>query len=487
MDVAEKSAVESVLVVDDEFAICRMVSKVLQGEGFEPVVATRPEEALSVSKTRNFRLAFVDIKLPEMSGFDLAVKLKENRPLMEIVFMTGYGTLDSAVRAIKVGAYDFLRKPFNISELKLCVKRFQERETLKEQVRLAERHYFHLVQHIPLLIFVMRKDLQLEFVNNACSVMLGYSSDEAVNVPHWLMDRIHQEDRRRIQDLFENAFSPGGTPFSTECRFFHRNGRQVHTIIKSIPWLDAANNLQLERLEGIVVDITDRVFLEKALVQREKLNTLGAISAEVAHEIRNPLVAIGGFARRLQSKFPDLSEIEIILDESQRLEKILDRIRNYLKPVEVIPQECSVNSIILNSVNLLAHELDRKQLQYCLDFDSELPKAYIDPDILGEVVMILIRKIEEMMAQGANLLIRSFESDQNLHIEFKSTASGFKVKNAEHLFLPFDEGGQSIGLPFAYRLLKNMSGLLSFTQDEIHTTFTVTLPKSVISLNQEVS
>lgn len=482
MTVPEKSAAESVLVVDDEPAICRMVSKVLQGAGFEPVVATHPREALTASKARNFRLAFVDIRLPEMNGFDLAAKLKENTPLMEIVFMTGYGTLDSAVQAIKLGAYDFLRKPFNISELKLCVKRFQERERLKEQVRSVERHYFHLVQHIPLLIFVMRRDLQLEFANNACSAMLGYPPEEAVNVPSWLLDRVHPEDRQRIQGLFQAAFGPEGAPFSTECRFFHRDGHLVHTIIKSIPWLESENHRQLERLEGIIVDITDRVFLEKALVQREKLNTLGAISAEVAHEIRNPLVAIGGFARRLQNKFPELSEIQIILNESQRLEKILDRIKNYLKPVEVAPRECSVNSIILNCVNLLAHELNRKRLQYCLDLDSELPQAYIDPDILSEVVMILIRKIEEIVERGGSLLIKSFESDQNLHIEFKSTATGFRIKNAEQLFLPFDEGGQSIGLPFAYRLLKNMSGLLSFAQDETYTSFTITLPKSRVPL-----
>lgn len=479
----EKNGAELVLVVDDEPSICRMVSKVLQGEGFDPIIATHPREALAVSEEQNFHLAFVDIRLPEMSGLDLAIKLKEHNPFLEVVFMTGYGTFDSAVQAIKVGAYDFLRKPFNISELKLCLKRFQEREALKEQVRLAESHYYHLVQHIPLLIFVMRNDLQLEFVNDACAVILGYSPDEVVNVANWFLERVHLEDRERIRTLFQAAFTSNSSPFSTDCRFLHKEGHLVHAIIKSIPSFEHENGCQLERLEGIIVDITDRVFLEKALVQKEKLNTLGAISAEVAHEIRNPLVAIGGFARRLQNKFPNVSEIDIILNESQRLEKILDRIKNYLKPVEVLPTECSVNSIIINCVSLLAHELDRKRLQYCLDLDPELPDAYIDPDILSEVFMILIRKVEEMIGQGGALAIKTFESDQNLHIEFKSPARGFRIKNADQLFLPFDEGGQSIGLPFAYRLLKNMSGLLSFAQDETYTTFTVTLPKSVVPIS----
>jgi signal transduction histidine kinase len=88
-----------------------------------------------------------------------------------------------------------------------------------------------------------------------------------------------------------------------------------------------------DQLEEMVIQRT--LALEeayKAMLQEEKLKTLGSISAQMAHEIRNPLMAIGGFARRLQAKNPDSFELEIIVQESSRLEQILKRIESYLRP-----------------------------------------------------------------------------------------------------------------------------------------------------------
>ena len=225
-------------------------------------------------------------------------------------------------------------------------------------------------------------------------------------------------------------------------------------------------------------EICERKRLEKALAQKEKLKTLGAIAAEVAHEIRNPLVCIGGFARRLKKKFPDLSECDIILSESRRLEKILSRIRNYLKPVEIHRQKCSINTVLTDCLNLLCPEMERRQVMCTLDLAPKLPVVYIDPEILTQIFINLIRNAAEAMDKKGTLDIKTFESDQDLHIEFKNKASGSKVKNPEALFMPFGEGGQSIGLPLCYRLLKDMDGHLLFTQKKDYMVFTVSLSKA---------
>ena len=232
-------------------------------------------------------------------------------------------------------------------------------------------------------------------------------------------------------------------------------------------------NEQLKR------EIENRKRLEKALVQREKLETLGAIAAEVAHEIRNPLVSIGGFARRLQERFPDLPECEIILNESQRLEKILTRIKNYLKPVEISPQECSVNIIIADCVDLLSPEMDRRQAMCQLDLDPKLSVVLADPSLLAQIFINLIRNASAAMIEGEILNIRTFEREQDLQIEFKNKVAGAKIKQPELLFMPFAEGGRSLGLPLSYKLLEDMGGLLSVTQEQDFMIFTVSLPKTV--------
>ena len=231
--------------------------------------------------------------------------------------------------------------------------------------------------------------------------------------------------------------------------------------------------------EQLKQEIEERKRLEKALVQKEKLNTLGAIAAEVAHEIRNPLVAIGGFARRLQKRFPDLRECDIMLRESRRLEKILDRIRNYLKPVQIRYQECSANTVISDCLDLLSPEMDRRGVTCRLSLDPALPIVYVDPDILTQISINLIRNAAEAMDKRGTLLIKTFESENKIHIDFKNEAQGQKIKDSELLFLPFDEGGQSIGLPLCYRLVRKMGGILSFAQEENFTVFTISLPKTV--------
>ena len=148
---------QEILVVDDEPSGVEAVADFLSIEGYQPLVCTHPQEVLATFEKDRFCLGFVDINLPDMSGLELASKLKEIDPRIEIVFMTGYGTFDNAVEAIKIGAYDYLRKPFGINELSLCLRRFQERQALTERLEHSERRYFSLVQSIPTIIFVIKE------------------------------------------------------------------------------------------------------------------------------------------------------------------------------------------------------------------------------------------------------------------------------------------------------------------------------------------
>ena len=472
-----KSIREQILVVDDDPHICQTLADALEDKGYRPITCINAKDALSVSEREPFDLAFIDIHLPDMNGLDLASKLKENDLIREVIFITGYGTFDNAVQAIKIGAYDYLAKPFGINDFNLCLKRFEERQALREQVRLTEQRYFHLVQNIPLVIFLLRRDFHLDFVNDACSTILGFAPNEALNTRDWFLDRIYTEDRKRIKNLFELAFKSGGPPFSSESRLIHKDGHLIHAILKSIPHSDNRRGLAIDRMEGIIIDITDRVFFERAMVQEEKLKTVGAISEEVAHEIRNPLVSIGGFARRLQQKFPNLAEGTIILNEARRLEKTLERIRNYLKPVRVVPKECSINKVITHCMDLLSPEMERNQVISQMELDPGLSTISVDQELIVEIFINLIRNSIKTIDKGGQLIIKTFESDQNLYITFNNKTLKQKVKDPEHLFLPFDEGGQGVGLSVCYKLLKNMGGLLCFEQEVNDMTFTVSLPK----------
>lgn len=468
---------EKILIVDDDPSIGSLIADFLRKNGYNAVISTHPQDALNMVKNENFSLAFLDINLPEMNGLDLASRLKKLRPLCEVVFITGHGSFDNAVQAIKIGAYDYLRKPFGINELQLCLKRFQERRELRDKIKLAEQRYFHIVQNIPSLVFIIRKNLELEFINSACESMLGYTPEEAIMNPQWIQERLHPDDIQRVKRLFFSAFQSPNSSFSAECRLVHKEGHTLHVMIGSISLGGREQSQGVESVQGMIVDITDRVFLEKAVIQREKLKLLSSISAEVAHGIRNPLVSIGGFARRLRKRFQELPEGDIILKESERLEKMLRRIAEYLKPVEVNYQDCSINNMVNDCAGRLASEMEKNKVKCRIRLEPSLSIISADKEILSQIFIDLIRNAEREMDKGGEINISTFESDNNYHVEFKNICKSAKKREPEPFFLPFSSSDLEIGLPLSYRLLKNMGGLLSYSQREKEMIFTVSIPK----------
>jgi two-component system, NtrC family, sensor histidine kinase HydH len=462
---------QEILVVDDELSGAETVADFLRIEGYRPLVCTHPQEVLASFEKDRFSLGFVDINLPDMSGLVLASKLKEIDPRFEIVFMTGYGTFDNAVEAIKIGAYDYLRKPFGTNELSLCLRRFQERQALAERLEHSERRYFSLVQSIPSIIFVIRDDLRLDFINSASELILGYAPEEAMSDVNWLMKIIHAEDRPRVRGLLASSLKSKDSRFSTECRLTHKEGHIIHAMIKSIP-----HKTEFKGLQGLIVDISDRIFLERARLQDENVRILGAISEEVAHEIRNPLVSIGGFAKRLKMKFPDLPEGDIILRESERLEKILQRIMEYLRPMEFTCKDYLVNNVLMECLELLGTEIEHRGIRDRLNLDSSLSLVYVDKDILAQVFTGLILNAVKEMDSGDSLYMRTFESRGNVNIEFKNRVVKTKEKGMERVFMPFGEGYRGTVLPLSGRLLRQMGGFLSYSQEPDEMTFTVSLP-----------
>ena len=355
-------------------------------------------------------------------------------------------------------------------------REIEDRKRIEQELRESETRYRLLINNMPSIVYRGYKDWSVDFMDEKVKLLTGYGMEEFNSRKKKWSEVIIGRDLETAKKAFIQALKTNKS-YVREYRIETKGGE--------ILWVQERGQIvcdkdgEIEYVSGVFFDVTERKQLQKAIVQREKLNTLGTIAAEVAHEIRNPLVSLGGFARRLQKKFPDMTECDVILQQSQRLEKILSRIRNYLNPVEIHPQECSVNSIVADSVGLLSPETEIRGLRCQLNLNPDLSDVYTDPDILTQIFVNLILNAAEAMDNGGVLTIRTFESEQDLYIEFKNPSSEPEVKHPELLFMPFAEGGESIGLPLCYRLLRNMGGLLSYTSEKDHMVFTVSLPKAV--------
>jgi signal transduction histidine kinase len=190
-------------------------------------------------------------------------------------------------------------------------------------------------------------------------------------------------------------------------------------------------------------------------------------------------MSIGGFARRLQKKLPEVPEIAIVLQEAERLEGFLKRIENYLKPVDMRPRECSVNEITEEAIGLLSLDLARDGIKLNLALAPKLPPAYVDPGVLIQVLVNVIRNAARVMRKEGRITIETFESDQNVHVCVRAPVLGLKIKDPERPFMPFAEGGPDISVPICFRLLRGMGAQLSLTQELDTVVFASSLLKAL--------
>jgi PAS domain S-box-containing protein len=378
-------------------------------------------------------------------------------------------------------------------------KEIRKRKQAEVALRESEARYRTLVESTSDAILLVDKERKIVSTNQAFLDLFGYEREElegqSIRIVHPSEESFVAFGQRALSAIATevpfwtewNLVRKDGTVFPMEGSYSAIRGPDGSPVAYVAIIRDITERKRAEeelknyrdRLENMVKERTLQLeAAQKALVQKEKLKTLGAIAAEVAHEIRNPLMSLGGFAMRLQKKFPDLPEVGIILEESRRLEKILDRIRDYLRPVEMRSRECPVNTVAAESLGLLSPDLEREGVVWQLELAPDLPPALVDPDILAEVFIYVITHTAKVMDKGGVLTIRTYEAEQNIQVDFRSPIRVERpIKDPERLLLPFEEGDETGGMPLSYRLLKGMGGLLSFIQEGRDMLFTITLPR----------
>lgn len=129
----------SILVVEDKGAMQQMLSATLSSEGYEVDVASNGQEGISKAREKHYDLVLTDLKLPGADGLQVLSEVKGSDPEAAVIVMTAYGTVENAVQAIKLGAFDFLTKPFDTDRLSILIKRaLENRRLMAENILLRE-------------------------------------------------------------------------------------------------------------------------------------------------------------------------------------------------------------------------------------------------------------------------------------------------------------------------------------------------------------
>ncbi len=227
---------------------------------------------------------------------------------------------------------------------------------------------------------------------------------------------------------------------------------------------------------------------QETLLQREKLAALGEMAASVAHEIKNPLVSIGGYTRRLHKKLDNgLYEkryTDAIIKEVDRLEGILSDILYFSKASKVVFEKFDVNRIIEETLTGMKDELRSQGIEVEKSLDGNLPEIPCDYQEIKQVFINLLTNARDAMGGGGRLTVKTFPFSQEdrdyICIEIRDTGGGIPSEVLHNVFNPFftTKGwGTGLGLAICHRIVDGHRGVIEVNNDPGRgVTFTVKLP-----------
>jgi two-component system nitrogen regulation response regulator NtrX len=205
---------DKILVIDDEAGIRSSLKGILEDEGYVVKTTDSGEKGLEVLKRENFDLILLDIWLPQMSGLDVLEKIKKSEDSLQVVMISGHGSIATAVKATKLGAYDFLEKPLTLEKVILTAKNALRQKKLEEeniQLRARIKAKYHLIGESP-TILKLKDEIKRAAPTNGRVLIYGETGTGKELVARLIHQQSPRRDLRFIQinsaaipdDLIEN-------------------------------------------------------------------------------------------------------------------------------------------------------------------------------------------------------------------------------------------------------------------------------------------
>ena len=241
----------NILIVDDDPDFRENLSGILRDEGYAPVTAETGNEAMERVRGAEFAVALIDLKLEDMSGLDVMKEIKERSPMTEGIFITGYASQSSAIDAVRLSAYSYMEKPFNMGLLLETIRMAIEKQKVGKALRESEERYRTLFEASRDAIYITSDDNRSVEFNQATLDLFGYTRAEIMKMKLREIF-LNPGDLRSL----EREIRDKGYVKDYEVKFRRSDGEQMTCLVTSTARF--ANDRSILEFQNIVRDITEQ-------------------------------------------------------------------------------------------------------------------------------------------------------------------------------------------------------------------------------------
>ncbi len=335
-----------------------------------------------------------------------------------------------------------------------------EYRKLIRDLQTSEKRFRAILDTATDAILSIDENHRIILFNNAAQTIFGYSSEEVLGKDlNLLIPAKYGDHRPYVRGFLETKESDivGKTISLTGVR---KNGEEF-PIELSLSFLEMSGGITFT---AIIRDMTVHQQLEKKLLQSERLAAVGQAAAHVAHEIKNPLMIIGGFSNQIRQRLEDekdLQKLEMILEEVRRLEGLVANLGDFTKEYRLVKRHANINSVLTDVLEIMQGVCSSEKYEFKQFLSAEVEDISCDPDKLKQVFINIISNGLEAMTGGGAISVSTERLPNGIEVRIADEGIGIPEDELEHIFEPFyttREAGSGLGLSISYKIIEAHGG-----------------------------
>jgi len=349
-----------------------------------------------------------------------------------------------------------------------------------EQTRInlaqKESQYRLLAENAVDVIFLYKvlPEAKVEYISPSVAAVTGYTPEAYYADAKLLFDMIHPDDLSLFDEFIQNLPKSGTVPLTV--RIVRRDQSTSWVEQNVVPVFDQAG--KLISLEGIIRDVTARKNLEQSMSRMDRMNMIGEMAANVAHEIRNPLTTVRGYLQIMGNKqeFTTYKDrFELMIAELDRTNSIIREYLSLAKNKLVELKHHDLNTSITSLLPLLEADAIATKANVTLSL-ANIPQVFLDENEIRQLLLNLVRNGLEAMPSGGTLHISTYVENEQVVLAVADQGTGIPLHILENLGTPFlttKETGTGLGLPVCYRIAGRHNATIDVETTDHGTTFFV--------------